>query len=253
MRKPTAAQLALLMASVARAAESTCAIDCFQGLITNGPPEGCKEATNYMCFCTMPTLQENFSKCADTSCSKEKDAAMGWANDLCAKLGKPIDLGSGGDAPKTDATTAVDAPATTVSEAKPTTEAEKTTTEAAQTTSTDAEKTESKVEETSEVETSDSETSAPPETSEVPEASETSGETSETCTTETTMTKTETTFASEATAATTDNNGSVGTVTGSGEAATASASSNADVNAGSITAPDFFAAAGVVAAVWQLL
>ncbi|RBR25329.1 uncharacterized protein FIESC28_01938 [Fusarium coffeatum] len=252
MRKPTAAQLALLMASVARAAESTCAIDCFQGLITNGPPEGCREATNYMCFCTMPTLQENFSKCADTSCSKEKDAAMGWANDLCAKLGKPIDLGSGGDAPKTDATTAVDAPATTASEVKPTTEAEKPTTEAAQTTATGAVKTDSKVEE-SEVETSDVKTSVPSETSEAPEASETSGETSETCTTETTMTKTETTLISEATAATTDSNGSVGTVTGSGEAATASASSDADVNAGSIAGPDFFAAAGIVAAVWQLL
>ncbi|KAJ4014080.1 hypothetical protein NW752_005798 [Fusarium irregulare] len=246
MRKPTAAQLALLMASVARAAESTCAIDCFQGLITNGPPEGCKEATNYMCFCTMPTLQENFSKCADTSCSKEKDAAMGWANDLCAKLGKPIDLGSGDDAPKTDATTVADAPATTATEAKPTTEAEKTTTEAAQTTATDAEKTDSKSEETSEVETSDVKTSVPSETSEGSEASET-------CTTETTMTKTETTLVSEATAATTDNDGSVGTVTGSGDAATASASSDAEVNAGSIASPDFFAAAGIVAALWQLL
>lgn len=100
MRKPTAAKLALLMASVATAAESTCAvcawfsntpsmlterqIDCFQGLITNGPPADCKEATNYLCFCTMPTLQDNFSKCADKSCADEKGGAMSWANELCA-------------------------------------------------------------------------------------------------------------------------------------------------------------------------
>ena len=67
------------------------------------------------------------------------------------------------------------------------------------------------------------------------------------------MTKTETTLISEATAATTDSDGSVGTITGSGEAATASASSDADVNAGSIATPDLFAAAGIVAALWQLL
>ncbi|RGP72593.1 hypothetical protein FLONG3_6601 [Fusarium longipes] len=233
MRKPTAAQLALLMASVATAAETTCAIDCFQGLITNGPPADCKEATNYLCFCTMPTLQENFSKCADTTCGKDTGAAMTWANDLCAKLGKPVDLGPGEGAPKTDATTAVEAPVTTADEARPTTEAEKTT-------AADAEKTDSKAEETP------AETSVPSETSE---------ETSETCTTETTLTKTETTFAkataTDEIAVTTDEDGSVGTITGSAE--TATASSEVDISAGSITTPGFLVAAGVVAALWQFI
>ncbi|CEI65986.1 hypothetical protein FVEN_g4602 [Fusarium venenatum] len=245
MRKPNAAQLALLMASVATAAETTCAIDCFQGLITNGPPADCKEATNYLCFCTMPTLQENFSKCADTSCGEDKSAAMTWANDLCAKLGKPVDLGPGEDAPTTDATTAVgvttavDAPASTAEETKQTSQAETTVPDAAQTTVTEAEKTDSKAKETS------IETALPTKTS----------ETSETCTTETTMTKTETTFAkattAEGTAITTDEDGPVGTATGSGE--TATASSDAEINAGSIMAPGFLGIAGVVAALWQFV
>ncbi|OBS28207.1 hypothetical protein FPOA_02148 [Fusarium poae] len=226
------------MASVATAAETTCAIDCFQGLITNGPPADCKEATNYLCFCTMPTLQENFSKCADTSCGDDKSAAITWANDLCAKLGKPVDLGPGEGAPKTDATTAVDAPASTAKETTHTTQAETTIPDAAQTTATEAEKTDSKSKENS-IETS--------------VLSETSEETSETCTTETTMTKTETTFAkattAEGTAVTTDENGSIGTVTGSGE--TATASSDAETNAGSIQNPGFLGIAGVVAALWQ--
>ncbi|RGP65738.1 hypothetical protein FSPOR_6999 [Fusarium sporotrichioides] len=247
MRKPTAAQLALLMASVATAAETetTCAIDCFQGLITNGPPADCKEATNYLCFCTMPTLQENFSKCADTTCGGDTSAAMTWANDLCAKLGKPVDLGPGEGATKTDATTvdattAVDAPASTADEIKQTTAVETTIQDAAQTTATEAEKTDSKAEETT-IQTSVS--------------SQISEETSETCTTETTMTKTETTFAkattTEGTAVSTDGDGSVGTITGSGE--TATASSDAEINAGSITTPGFLGIVGVVAALWQFV
>ncbi|KAM0352068.1 hypothetical protein ACHAPZ_000783 [Fusarium culmorum] len=250
MRKPTAAQLALLMASVATAADTTCAIDCFQGLITNGPPADCKEATNYLCFCTMPTLQENFLKCADTSCGKDTSAALTWANELCAKLGKPIDLGPGDGAPKTDATTAIDAttaveaPASTTDETKQTTTAETTVPEAVQTTATEAEKTDSKAEETS------IETSVPSGTSQ-----ETSQDTPETCTTETTMTKTETTFAkattTEGASVTTDEDGSVGIVTGSGE--TATSSSDAEVNAGSITTPGLLAVAGVLAALWQFM
>lgn len=59
-------------------------IDCFQGLITDGPPVGCKEATNYLCFCTMPTLQSNFVQCADKTCVDEKAGAMAWANELCS-------------------------------------------------------------------------------------------------------------------------------------------------------------------------
>ncbi|GKU20361.1 unnamed protein product [Fusarium langsethiae] len=240
MRKPTAAQLALLMASVATAAETTCAIDCFQGLITNGPPADCKEATNCLCFCTMPALQENFSKCADTTCGGDTSAAMTWANDLCAKLGKPVDLGPGEGATKTDATTAVDAPASTADEIKQTTAVETTIPDAVQTTATEAEKTDSKAEETI-IQTSVS--------------SQISEDTSETCTTETTMTKTETTFAkattTEGTAVSTDGDGSVGTITGSGE--TATASSDAEINAGSITSPGFLGIVGVVAALWQFV
>ncbi|KAL6920965.1 hypothetical protein ACHAPO_009470 [Fusarium lateritium] len=245
MRKPTAAQLVLLMASVATAAETTCAIDCFQGLITNGPPADCKEATNYLCFCTMPTLQENFSKCTDTSCGEDKSAAITWANDLCAKLGKPVDLGPGEDAPKTDPTTAVgattdvDAPASTAEKTKQTTQAETTIPDAAQTTASEVEKTDSRTGETS------IETPSTPETQ----------ETSETCTTETTMTKTETTFAkattAEETTVTADEDGSIGTVTGSGEAATAS--SDSEINAGSIMTPGFLGIAGIVAALWQFV
>ncbi|KAF5633657.1 uncharacterized protein FTJAE_7082 [Fusarium tjaetaba] len=243
MRIPTSIHLALFMASVATAADSTCAIDCFQGLITNGPPAGCKEATNYLCFCTMPTLQDNFVQCADKTCADKKDEAMTWANELCSKLGKPIDLGGSGGSPKTDETTAVDARTTSASgEVNPTTEAGKTT-DAVPTTTTEA-KTESKVEETS----SDN-------TAEV---------TSESSAVETTATSIKTTVskpkgttdasgsAAEATADQTSDD-SVVTITGTADTATAAPSPTDGSNVANYAGPTFYAAVGVAAALWQLL
>ncbi|PNP85199.1 hypothetical protein FNYG_01428 [Fusarium nygamai] len=245
MRSLTFIHLAFFMASVAIAAESTCAIDCFQGLITNGPPAGCKEATNYLCFCTMPTLQDNFVQCADKTCADDKNGAMTWANELCSKLGKPIDLGGSEGSPKTDETTAVAAPTTSASsEVKPTTEAGKTADEVPNTT-TEA-KTESKVEETSSDKTAEvtSESSA--------------GETTATETSiKTTVSKPkETTEASgsaaEATADQTSDD-SVVTITGTADTATATPSPTDGSNVAHSAGPNFYAAVGVAAAFWQLL
>ncbi|KAL9572584.1 hypothetical protein ACKAV7_003417 [Fusarium commune] len=245
MRRPTSIHLVLFMASVATAADATCAIDCFQGLITNGPPAGCKEATNYLCFCTMPTLQSNFVQCADKTCADDKDGAMTWANELCSKLGKPIDLGGSEGSPKTDETTAINVPTTNASgEVKPTTEAGKTT-DVVPTTATEA-KTESKIEETS----SDK-------TSEVPSESS-AGETTETSIKTTVSKPKETTESSpsgnaaEATAdQTTDD--SVVTITGTADTATATPSPTDGSNVANLAGPNFYAAVGVAAAFWQLL
>ncbi|EMT66143.1 hypothetical protein NOF04DRAFT_21685 [Fusarium oxysporum II5] len=243
MKKPTSVQLVLFMASVATAADSTCAIDCFQGLITNGPPAGCKEATNYLCFCTMPTLQGNFVQCADKTCADGKDGAMAWANELCGKLGKPIDLGGSGGSPKTDETTVVNVPTTSAGgEVKPTTEAEKTTDEVP-TTTTEA-KTESKVEE--------------------PSSDKTSEVTSESSAGETTASSVKTTVskpketndasgsAAEATADQTSDD-SVVTITGTADTATATPSPTDGSNVANSAGPNFYAAVGVAAAFWQLL
>ncbi|KAM0354328.1 hypothetical protein ACHAPU_001372 [Fusarium lateritium] len=256
MRKSTPYQLALFMASVATAADtSTCAIDCFQGLITNGPPAQCKEATNYLCFCTMPALQDNFMQCVDKTCSSEKDTATAWAGNLCAKLGKPIDLGTPQDPPKTDATTAVDAPATSASEVvKPTTEVgkvteSKTTEEAAPTTTAAVEATEPKADKT---------TSA--ETSQVPSETTTVGTISNS--TMTSISKPEETTksdaSSEATADKTTGDKPVVTLTGTADSATATASESSsaqnDTNAAnSIVTPGLLTSVGIAVALWQLL
>ncbi|KAF5631732.1 hypothetical protein F52700_6654 [Fusarium sp. NRRL 52700] len=242
MRRPTSIHLVLSMASVAIAADSTCAIDCFQGLITNGPPAGCKEATNYLCFCTMPTLQDNFVQCADKTCADEKAGAMAWANELCEKLGKPIDLGGSGGNPKTDETTAVVPTTSPSGEVKPTTEAGKTTDEAP--TATTEAKSESKVEETS----SDK-------TSEV--TSESSADETTATSIKTTVSKPEETTnasgsAAEATADQTSDD-SVVTITGSADTATATPSPTDGSNVANSAGPNFYAAVGVAAAFWQLL
>ncbi|KAF5983172.1 hypothetical protein FBULB1_3961 [Fusarium bulbicola] len=243
MRRPTSIHLVLFMASVVTAADSTCAIDCFQGLITNGPPAGCKEATNYLCFCTMPTLQDNFVQCADKTCADGKDGAMTWANELCSKLGKPIDLGGSEGSPKTNETTAVDALTTSANgEMKPTTEAGKTTDEVP-TTTTEV-KTESKIAETSRDKTSEV--------------------TSESSVGETTPTSIKTIVgkpketndasgsAAEATADQTSHD-SVVTITGTADTATTTPSPTDGSNIANSAGPNFYAAVGVAAAFWQLL
>ncbi|KAF4992717.1 hypothetical protein FGRMN_6982 [Fusarium graminum] len=264
MRKSTPYQLALFMASVATAADtSTCAIDCFQGLITNGPPAQCKEATNYLCFCTMPAPQDNFMQCVDKTCSSEKDTATAWAGELCAKLGKPIDLGTPQDPPKTDATTAVDVPATSVSEiAKPSTEAgkatesksieSKTTEEAAPTTTAAAETTEPKADRTPTTETSQ----APSETTAVGAISNS---------TMTSIGKPKDTTKSDASgdAAETTSDKSTGdkpvvTLTGTANSASATASESSSAEndsnaASSIVTSGLFTSVGIAVALWQLL
>ncbi|KAG5797102.1 hypothetical protein H9Q69_003857 [Fusarium xylarioides] len=243
MRSLTSIHLALFMASVAIAAESTCAIDCFQGLITNGPPAGCKEATNYLCFCTMPTLQDNFVQCADKNCADDKNGAMTWANDLCAKLGKPIDLGGSEGSPKSDETTVVNVPTTSASdEVKPTTEAGKTT-DKVPTTTTEL-KTESKVEETSSVKTS--------EVASEPSAGETTVTSIKTTVSKAKEMSDASGSAAEATADQTSDD-SVVTITGTADTATATPSPTDGSNVANSASPNFYAAFGVAAAFWQLL
>ncbi|CAJ0550967.1 Ff.00g108970.m01.CDS01 [Fusarium sp. VM40] len=264
MRKSTPYQLAFLMASVATAAEtSTCAIDCFQGFIANTPPAQCKEATNYLCFCTMPTLQDEFMQCVDKTCASEKGAATSWAGELCSKLGKPIDLGTPEAPPKTDATTAVSAPVTSTSdEVKPTTEAgtvsepKKTTEDAAQNTTAATEKTEPKADKTP----TDQTPALPSETTAI-ETSSNSTMTSISKPRETTKSDaSEKSDASrDAAKATADETtgDSVVTLTGTADTATASASETAaadDSNAADfIAAPGTLVAVGFAVALWQLL
>ncbi|KAF4964326.1 hypothetical protein FSARC_7732 [Fusarium sarcochroum] len=256
MKTSAAAQLALFTASAMAAGSSTCAIDCFQGLITNGPPMQCKEATNYLCFCTMPTLQDGFVQCVNKDCGDEKDAAIGWANDLCKKLGHPIDLDTPEGSPKTDETTDSNAPPTSTSnKAKETTEAQKaSTTEAAQTTTTEPDHTASKTQNSSDDETSEqlSETTAIELTSAAANstssiAKNTASKPKETAESQGSDSAEETT--AERVQPTGD---SVATFTGS--ATPSSTSGSDDSNVGNfVAAPDFLVAAGAAAAVWQLL
>ncbi|KAF9776263.1 hypothetical protein IL306_005583 [Fusarium sp. DS 682] len=193
----------------------------------------------------MPTLQNNWVQCTDKSCASEKDGAMAWANELCSKLGKPIDLGGSDGSPTTGKTTAVDVPTTSASgEVKPTTEAGKTT-DAAPTTATEA-KTESKVEETSSGKTSEVATV----TSAV-ETTATSIKTTVSKPKETTESDASGSAAEATADQTTDD--SVVTITGSADPSTATPSPTDDSNVANSAGPNFYAAIGVVAALWQLL
>ncbi|KAJ4262974.1 hypothetical protein NW762_006587 [Fusarium torreyae] len=253
MKTSAPVQLALFTASAIAAGSSTCAIDCFQSLITNGPPMQCKEATDYLCFCTMSTLQDGFVQCVNKDCGDKKDTAIGWANDLCNKLGHPISLGTPEGPPKTDETTDANAPPTSTSdEVKETSATEKTTAEAVQTTTTDAEPTGSKTQQSAGSETSEqtSETTAVEFTS--------SAANSTTSATKSTASKPKDTAESQASDDADETNAGQPTgdsaVTLTGSATPSSTSDTEDSNAGNfVVAPDFLVAAGIAAALWQLL
>ncbi|KAK7402712.1 hypothetical protein QQX98_011534 [Neonectria punicea] len=95
MKTFTSIQLAavgvLSLASLATAIPA-CAIDCFQGVITEHPPMDCKLDTMYLCFCAMPSLQGYFVECARSDCKSSADAkeAISFGVDLCDGLGYTV-------------------------------------------------------------------------------------------------------------------------------------------------------------------
>ncbi|KAF7562825.1 hypothetical protein G7046_g1324 [Stylonectria norvegica] len=163
MKTSTSFQLAaagiLSLASMVAADIPACAIDCFQGVITDHPPLECKEADMYHCFCKDPfgpPLQEYYLECARSDCGSSTDAqnAIQFGVDLCSELGFPITIPI--DQPTSPATTSK-APMETTTTKAGTTSAAGETTSAAQPTATATEN--SSAVETSFVTESASETS----------------------------------------------------------------------------------------------
>ncbi|KAM0429735.1 hypothetical protein ACHAPT_006341 [Fusarium lateritium] len=182
MKTSSYAQLAavgiLSLASVATAMPK-CSIDCFQDVIYAHPPMACKEATMYMCFCKMPSLQWYFVECCNKKC-EDSEGAISFGTNLCEELGHPIETDKLTKPPITSEATLTDERPTvtgdddtkpTTNDAAETTTADKSeakTTEAAASTdaastgasTAGASKTESKPEETEEAETSAAESAA---------------------------------------------------------------------------------------------
>ncbi|KAF4985411.1 hypothetical protein FDECE_16575 [Fusarium decemcellulare] len=102
-------------------------------LITQLPPADCKEATTYKCFCRMPSMQSSFFGCAKPKCGDDYDEATSFAADLCDEVGIPIETDT---PPKTEDATTDSLPTSTSDGAeKETSKADAgTTTEQAETT-----------------------------------------------------------------------------------------------------------------------
>lgn len=101
------------LASMAQA-QSVCAINCFQSVITEHPPLDCTEENMYLCFCKRSNLQNWFAECIWDECDNQADAAISFGVDLCADYGITI----------TPPTKPEEQPSTTQSEPEPTTQAE---------------------------------------------------------------------------------------------------------------------------------
>lgn len=65
-------------------------IECFQSVITEHPPLDCTQPNMYLCFCTIPSLQNYFIDCAYDSCAADSEAAINFGVNLCSELGAPI-------------------------------------------------------------------------------------------------------------------------------------------------------------------
>ncbi|WAO95934.1 CFEM domain-containing protein [Fusarium falciforme] len=101
------------LASMAQA-QSVCAINCFQGVITDHPPLDCTEENMYLCFCKRSNLQNWFAECIWDECGSQSEAAIAFGVNLCADYGITI----------TPPTKPEEQPTTTKAEPKPTTQAE---------------------------------------------------------------------------------------------------------------------------------
>lgn len=84
----------LSMATLALAIPQ-CAITCFQKVITEHPPLDCTEPDMYHCFCKRTDLQNYFYECStgggcpDAASGQE---AIQFGVDLCSELGLPINV-----------------------------------------------------------------------------------------------------------------------------------------------------------------
>ncbi|OAQ72662.1 extracellular membrane protein, CFEM domain-containing protein [Pochonia chlamydosporia 170] len=72
-------------------AQSLCAVNCFQTVVTEHPPLSCKEANMYLCFCKGKDLQNYFAQCAAAKCGSNYDETINFGVGLCKDLGVPID------------------------------------------------------------------------------------------------------------------------------------------------------------------
>ena len=93
MKTSTSIRLAVAgvisLASMAQA-QSVCAINCFQGVITDHPPLDCTEENMYLCFCKRSNLQNWFAECIWDECGSQSEAAIAFGVNLCA--GEYIEL-----------------------------------------------------------------------------------------------------------------------------------------------------------------
>ncbi|KAJ4191874.1 hypothetical protein NW767_010781 [Fusarium falciforme] len=97
------------LASMAQA-QSVCAINCFQGVITDHPPLDCTEENMYLCFCKRSNLQNWFAECIWDECGSQSEAAIAFGVNLCADYGITI----------TPPTKPEEQPTTTKAETQPT-------------------------------------------------------------------------------------------------------------------------------------
>ncbi|KAH6679987.1 hypothetical protein F5X68DRAFT_33489 [Plectosphaerella plurivora] len=90
MKTSSTAAAGVLALAALVSAQSRCAIECFQKVITEHPPLTCTEENMYLCFCKAQDLQNYFVDCAYDSCSSEVDAVVQFGVGLCSELGAPI-------------------------------------------------------------------------------------------------------------------------------------------------------------------
>ncbi|KAM0273556.1 hypothetical protein ACHAQH_008282 [Verticillium albo-atrum] len=127
--KTAAAATVLSLATIA-AAQSFCAITCFQNVVTEFPPLDCTEENMYLCFCKSTSLQGHFLDCVYDDCSAEADAAVSFGVNLCQELGAPITVPPRPTTTSTPAAVTTTAAAETTTEEEPETPATTTTAEA---------------------------------------------------------------------------------------------------------------------------
>ncbi|EFZ00258.1 hypothetical protein X797_003844 [Metarhizium robertsii] len=109
--KTTVVAAAALLATVS--AQSLCAVDCFQSVVTEHPPLSCREASMYLCFCKGKDLQNYFAECAYSKCGDNAQDAVNFGVSLCKDMGVPIDPPTRPVNPATSQAPAVTTPSTT--------------------------------------------------------------------------------------------------------------------------------------------
>lgn len=71
------------LAAVAQA-QSLCAVNCFQSVITEHPPLDCTEGNMYLCFCKSTSLQGYFVDCAYEECTTDAEDTVAFGVNLCS-------------------------------------------------------------------------------------------------------------------------------------------------------------------------